>query len=255
MDSQLDFVLKRLDSRQLANLWTFYRDYFHSDADCFGYLSAALQNEPEPKEIYYQPLSEISEDSFKDALIPRRMLNSVMRLVLAARDMELIRRGKDSFKLLYIFSCVETLTTLAEPNSNKSKREMFSSFFEENLLYNDEILIKKLIKRRAGDEDFSFSDTELSIREFANILYEFRNSAAHEGQYWDCCFKNSRGDYPMSFLVEIDIQSFKRKAKKEHCYTTELDYRTFDGIFVRICIQFIQNYINRRLDPPLLKYK
>ena len=39
-------ILQRIDSRHLAKLWSFYRNYFSDDTSCLQFLYASLENEP-----------------------------------------------------------------------------------------------------------------------------------------------------------------------------------------------------------------
>lgn len=139
MNDQLKIILSRIDSRHLAELWRFYRDYFQNDTDCLTFFTDIFRFEPENNEKTYHEIlmkqeSNLHEDceiSLDNVFIPRRMLNAIMRFVLAARDMDLIRKNKDIFKLVYIIACIETIQTLV--HNKDSKIKMLISFFEENI--------------------------------------------------------------------------------------------------------------------------
>ena len=112
--NKLRTVLARIDTGHLSKLWIFYRDYFKSDEACLDFIFDVVHNEP---------LSTTWQQDVDESLfIPRRM-NCVERMVSTASDMELIRKGKDIFKIVLLVSCVETLQTLAG-NKSMSKKEM-----------------------------------------------------------------------------------------------------------------------------------
>lgn len=136
MSEQLNCILKRIDSRHLSKLWMFYRDYFSDDTSYLQFLYNALKEEPEHKAVMYHLsdadkgiyTAENGDAIFDSVFIPRRMLNTVERLVMAARDMEQIRRGKDVFKIVFLVTCVESLQNLI--GYGKSKRDQLFDFFE-----------------------------------------------------------------------------------------------------------------------------
>ena len=78
------------------------------------------------------------------------------------------------------------------------------------------------------------------------MLNEYRNAAAHEGQFWDTCFNNYSGRMPLS--IEIKAQLDKDSPKAENTFEITMSYRKFDEIFVRTCISFIINYVNSQED-------
>lgn len=38
MEGRLVYILERVNSRQFAKLWLFFREYFHDDASCFSFF-------------------------------------------------------------------------------------------------------------------------------------------------------------------------------------------------------------------------
>ena len=165
-------ILQRIDSRHLAKLWLFYRNYFPDDASCLDFLYTSLKNEPaNDGAVYHEPktgnktfTSNQGTTISDSAFIPRRMLNAVERLVTAARDMEQIRRGKDIFKIVYLVACL--------------------------------------------------------------------------------C--NNIDGYPTRLILNIDLEHYSRKNKREHCFQSTLSYKDFEDIFVRTCIEFIGRYVKER---------
>lgn len=273
MSFELDEVLKRIDSRSLSKLRSFYRDYFSDDDSCIKFLYNCVKAEPIIQGLDFyedeeQPgvfVLENGETYHDDVFIPRRMLNSVERLVTVARDMDQIRREKDVFKIIFIVTCVETLQLLSgKYSSDASKAKMLFSFFDEYTsiedkkyiserfyLSDDELLSpgelnsdekpigdKKPIKKEKEDEEDPF-------RQFIGVINEYRNCAAHEGNYWDYCFNNEvdSDKYPLRLIVRIDLKEFKRENKKLHHFHTLISYREFEKIFVRTCISFIKKHV------------
>lgn len=240
----LNTILERIDSRHLASLWAFYRDYFSSDNECLQFIYNTLRQEPpNTNEIY--GLDSADEADFDESLFfPRQMLSSVERLVSAARDMERIRAGKDVFKIVFLITCVETLQGLANPTMTGNKfKEWLLPFFEENTSTSDKEFIASHFFH--DDEDSAIDGSENSFEQFVAVLNEYRNCAAHEGDYWDYCFNSSSDDCPTLLPLRIDLKEYSRKNKREHCFQTCVSYEKFESIFVRTCITFIQNYVKR----------
>lgn len=246
----LSTILERIDSRYFASLWLFYRDYFSSDDECLQFMYDALHREPLLRGRSYRLNSETGMHDadgtkFHESILsPRRMLNAVERLVFAARDMEQIRRGKDIFKIVFLITCVETLQGLANADaSGKQAKSQLLSFFEENTSATDKAFISAHF---AHDDDDSASDSsEDSFKQFIAVLNEYRNCAAHEGDYWNYCFTGAPDDCPALLIVNIDLKNYSRKNRREHCFHTSIHYKDFESIFIRTCITFIQNYLKK----------
>ena len=249
MNHELDEVLKRIDSRLLSKLWTFYRDYFSDDNSCLHFIYDCLKHEPiinglSFRESEEQPevfIAESGETINEHVFIPRRMLNIVERMVNAAKDMELIRRGKDVFKVVLLVACVETLQQLSG-KTGLNKKDMLFSFFDDNTSEED----KCYISERFGCIDDEKMEEGNTFQQFIGVLNEYRNCAAHEGEYWDYCFNNNadRDEYPALLSVIIDLDKFTRNNKEEHFFHTKLSYSEFEAIFVRTCISFIMSHIS-----------
>ncbi len=248
MSAELNEILKRTGSRHLSKLWSFYRDYFPDDDSCLAFIYHCLKNEPILQGKFAketgQPGVFSTEDGITfsdDVFIPRRMLNSVERLVMAARDMEQIRRGKDIFKIVYLVTCIETLQKLS--GKDKSKKDLLFSFFEDYVSDEDKSFISKRFKH--DDEDSQTIKND-SFKQFVGVINEYRNCAAHEGDYWNYCFNNNadRDTWPIQFILKIDLTNFSPNNKKEHCFHTQLSYNDFETIFIRACITFIKKYVD-----------
>lgn len=190
----------------LDKLRLFYEDYFESDKEYNEFLNLVFHNELNQGETV-----EI-EDSI---LIPRKMLNTTMRLVSVANDIEQIRQGKDVFKIVFLVSCIETLQKLKGVKISKSK--MVKDFFTNFISSNDKkVLLSKCRLSLANDSLIeSQINQQISIEKFSNLINEIRNCAVHEGEYWDFTFKTQADDYWLMFSIG------------KLMYETKLEYREF----------------------------
>ena len=264
--NKLRTVLARIDTGHLSKLWIFYRDYFKSDEACLDFIFDVVHNEP---------LSTTWQQDVDESLfIPRRMMNCVERMVSTASDMELIRKGKDIFKIVLLVSCVETLQTLAG-NKSMSKKEMLFNFWGNYTSKQDKAYIRKNFGRDiAADGDIdkgidpSNDGQEDSFWQFISVLNEYRNGASHEGEYWDICFKNDNRRTPISLYATVWLSNEeqqlaqkqakhkqeknsedheqKRLQKTKHTFSSKISYRKFEKIFVYTCINFIKVYVRDR---------
>lgn len=236
--NRLSTVLARIDSRHLSKLWIFYRDYFQSDEECLDFIFDVLHNEPLP--------SPLQGDANEHLFIPRRMMNCVERMVSTAKDMELIRKGKDIFKIVLLVSCVETLQTLAG-NKSMSKKKMLFDFFENYTSKKHQEYIRRNFGRDIaadGDADkgieLSNDGQEDSFWQFISVLNEYRNGASHEGEYWDICFKQENTQIPMQLEATVWVAN----GKQTRAFSTNITYREFERIFVFTCITFMEKYVH-----------
>jgi len=247
MYEQLSCILKKIDGILLSKLWLFYRDYFHDDTSCMQFLYDVLKNEPDESIVIHHlsnPNESASSESdlpFQDSdFIPRRMINAVERLVNAARDMEQIRSGKDIFKVVFLVTCVETLQNLSGNEGNKYQQ--LSDFFENYTSDED----KKYIETHfILDEDYDTTQYD-GFRYFIGTINEFRNRAAHEGDYWNYCFNNNNDGYSRQVFINIDLKNFSRNNKIDHCFHTTISYKAFEDIFIRTCIRYIKDYTSKQ---------
>lgn len=241
MAEKIDTILQRIDGRQLSKLWLFYRNYFKSDAPCLDFIYNALKYAP----IYSEQESEklflkyLENDDYidpdEDFLIPLNMLNCVESLVSAAKDMDMIRRGEDVFKIVYLVTCVETLQKLRKKDDQKKK--LLFDFFEN---YTSE-RNKSYIRNHFAHGAQGLYPDEDSFWQFVSVLNEWRNAAAHEGKFSKSCFKNHVGRKAYSILAKAQLDNNDKAA--EHFFETSISYCKFEEIFVRACISFIQTYV------------
>lgn len=248
MFEKIEDILNRIGSRHLAQLWQFYRDYFSNDEMCLKFLHETLLCTPvSDGTVYHQQESDkncFANDAGKviydSDFIPRRMLNAVVRLVSSARDMNRLYPGKDVYKVIFIVTCAETLQGLS--GVDDKKKNMLFSFMEEYTNEDDKQFIAERFHHN-DEEQISEGD---SFKQFVGVLNEYRNCAAHEGEYWNYCFNNNNNDYPVLLVLNIDLEKYSRYHKKEHCFETRVSYQDFEAIFVRTCISFIRRYVAQK---------
>ena len=240
MDEKLSVVLQRMDGKQLSKLRLFYRDYFKTDENCLDFIYAVVEHEPvytdeEQIELFFKAFEEKNYVDPNDSLfIPHRMLNCVERMVSAVRDMEQIRQGKDVFKVVLLISCSETLLTLSGKRSKK-----FLDFMECNTSTVDKNYIREHFMRVTK----TLYSGEDRFWQFANMLREYRNAAAHEGLYWETCFKNTSNQVPIMITTKLKPDD---KETGTYLFETNISYQKFEEIFVRTCISFIKNYVSNQ---------
>lgn len=136
--------------------------------------------------------------------------------------------------------------------SEISESELKSQFFEKKSqeLYDAVIKIKRANKKEANAQESEFEppleDHSDTFELFLNVMNEVRNSAIHDGAYWEHFF-NNHGEEPLQFQLMIDLDKFSPKPgnKQLHWFLTELSYQEFENIFVRTSIRLIRNYLKQ----------
>lgn len=243
-------ILQQIQSTHFAKLWLFYRKHFNSDEDCLQFLYDAILFNPSSTTALptlEQRLNQMatSEGELDEThTIPLQMLNIVQRLVSAAHDMDQIRRGQDVFKVIYLVTCAETLGELSDHKG--SKLHLWKDFWANNCSCSDKKLIysKFSIDSSFRESKIAQEDTFDSFEIFLYIMNEVRNSAIHDGAYWEHFF-NNHGDEPLLFQLKVNLHRYKGDQKKLHTFLTELSYQEFENIFVRTSIRLIRNYLKQ----------
>lgn len=260
--SLLNAIVDRMDSRTLSRLWSFYRNYFQTDDQCLLFFYNGIKNEPLSTEQLYineMGLSPIDRSNCCPRLdnrvfIPRRMMNTVEQLVITAQEVSMVHNGKDIIKLILLVTCIETLQILKEPCP--SKWDMLFSFFwnytsEEDKSY----IIDRFCVEYYSDSlnDFENSEAIEPYLGFINAIYEYRNTALHEGKFDEICFNNwpDRDECPKLSCLSMNLKGERnqvtnkktRTAKKDYIIHSRLSYSDFESIVVRTSISFIEGYV------------
>lgn len=245
MTEKEEYLRKLLSKEHFNKLLCFYAQFFKGLDCCIDFLYSILQYEPLTHKIEYindgffclDANNIIIED---DVFIPKRMLNAVQRFVSVARDMEVIRPGKDPFKIIYLITCIESLQSMRSRTLKiqefKTKRQMRNDFFLTFTSPDDVDYIIKHFERCPDDDENFCTRNESSLQIFVDALGDIRNAAVHNGECWELLFPTE-----IPGLI-ISIPSGKEYTKW-NCYENSITYDMLEQIFVRTCIRFIQQYI------------
>lgn len=246
-DTQFDlyyqFVTTLNDEELFPKLIDFFCPYFTNKKVLASFISSILK--------------------LRNNNIPRRMLNSIERLVTLADDTETIRPGKHCLKIFYFVVCIETLYKLAEIKMN-SKTLTVIDFFTKYIAEDDQQLILDLFHRNLADDKFhvyrlpSETDeqyeermntsvdrtfnTRVTMEVFARVINELRNGFAHEGDYWH--FHFSEGDHSVmnSLVVAESHKEVQQKSKGKRIYSVDLTYDQFKAACVRGYVHLVNSY-------------
>ena len=135
--------------------------------------------------------------------------------------------------------------------SEISETELKSQFFEKGSqeLYDAVIKIKRASEKATNEPKTQKSEPELEWEDrsdtfelFLDVMHEVRNSAIHDGAYWEHFF-NNHGDESLQFQLNINLRRYEGDGKRLHTFLTELSYQEFEDMFVRTSIRLIRNYV------------
>lgn len=246
MDLYMKFVTVLNDEEFLPELLNFFSPYVSDKEELTAFITAVLKH--------------------RDNNIPRRMLNSIHRLVTLADEMEDVRPGKDSLKIFYFVVCIETLFHLRDGNV-QNKAVAVINFFTSYIEPEDQQLILDRFRRSLGDEKYRFKRLQHEIQEsyeeristpdrmrtqidmevFARVINEIRNCFAHEGEYWN--FNFSKRDYSIMNSLTVAENKSEDKLKRNHLidglrrvYSVDLTYDQFKEACVRGYLRLIREY-------------
>ena len=146
---------------------------------------------------------------------------------------------------------------LTEISETELKSQVFEKGSQE--FYDAVIKIKRVREKAEGETKTKKAEPELEWKDhsdafelFLNVMNEVRNSAIHDGAYWEHYF-NNHGDEPLQFQLKINLRRYEGDGKRLHTFITELSYQEFEDIFVRTSIQLIRNYVaqhtNQQAEP------
>lgn len=202
----------------------FYKDYFDSDDEMNKFFEMIFQNDEKDNR-------------------PRKMMNQIVRWVSLANDIEKIRPGKDALRIIFIRACIESLSGIAsEGKTEINKQNEQKNFLANNLTDEDKNYISTSFeitsKEKAnGESEEIFRCNE--IEEFEALIYQVRNNAVHDGDYWSTqvfAKNDARGE------IYTWISSFYDD--KEHCtkwFESAIEYKKFIECFVRAGINYIKS--------------
>lgn len=160
---------------------------------------------------------------------PRKMVNTVKRMVSLADDTEGIRPGRDSVKIVFLVTALESLYHLA--GSQKSKADMVRHFFQSGMPQPKRELILAKVTRVKDSSGPPAEGIPISMEEFADIILEVRNTFAHEGIYWGFSFGRRLNTLPVR--------------GESRAYEVNLTFGEFRKALVAGMINHVSSYISR----------
>ncbi|HZK54820.1 MAG TPA: hypothetical protein VFC84_11580 [Desulfosporosinus sp.] len=199
---------------------TFYGDYFKDEFELDKFILGKLNYQASP--------------------VPRRMINTVPRLISLANEMDIIKPGRRDLSIFFIITCIEALHSLQL--IRMQKQEMVIIFFEKFLSLEDQKKIIDNVKILSVNREYKWFDS-ITMEQFALLLCAIRNNVAHEGIYWSFTFKGESED---AFKVVNSLKSkiIKNQPYNEISYEVGLSYSEFLLICMRGFINYINHYFN-----------
>ncbi|PGB02045.1 hypothetical protein [Bacillus toyonensis] len=170
--------------------------------------------------------------------IPRRMINTVHRLVTLSEEMRVVRPGSRDLTIFFILTCIETLYNLV-PDMKMKKQDIIIDFFEKYLCENDKCRIQKGISILLSDHNTPFFK-EISIEQFSLMLTAVRNNLAHEGVYWVLHFREEDSDVKM--LHNLNSKLKKDEGYRDITYEIGITYKEFKLACMKAFINFMNEY-------------
>lgn len=211
----------------------FYSPYFENASDREAFISRVFQFD------WYD---------FR----PRRMMFQVQRFVTLAIEIDKIRPARDGLRVMFLKCGLESLMKLAGFKNAKKFYPTFEGCFSDEG--------QKYILNHFKLSHFEYTvdgirqeeSYELTFSDFFNIIKATRDMVVHDGNYWEMQFFAYDND--STWLTDITTDE---KMLSKYCYPktkrtityhfrTTLQYDRFIFYFVEACINFINNYINRK---------
>lgn len=230
MEEQNLYELGEIITKELRD---FYSPYFKKASDREAFISRVFQ---------------FDWDDFR----PRRMMFQVQRFVTLAIEIDKIRPARDGLRVMFLKCGLESLTKLA---GFKNAREFYPAF---EGCFSDEG--QKYILNHFELAHFEYTvegirqeeSYELTFSDFFNIIKAARDMVVHDGNYWEMQFFAYDNDSTWLTDITTDEKMLseyyypKTKRTITYHFRTTLQYDKFIFYFVEACINFINNYINRK---------
>lgn len=218
-----EVIMYSVDKELYKELYDFYVEFFSNSEDAKRFIQEKLIH--------------------KENNIPRRMINSIERLITLADDMENIRKGRVCLKIFFFIVCIETLYKLNDQNKIKRKINMVIDFFNNYISEADKKYILLNVRRSLADSKYDlYYDFEesIDIEIFARIIYQIRNEFAHEGVYWNFTFAHDE----ITMMNHMTVKEKENEHKEERIYDISLKYNEFREICAKGLINYTQEYFN-----------
>ena len=178
----------------------------------------------------------------------RLIMNNTIRLVNLAKDIDIIRPGKDGLRITFIISCIDTIYGIANiENKKMQKISLVLDFFDKHVHMIDRNLILSKVKRSMGCEYFEPGQSlEISMEIFARMINEVRNDMIHEGDYWGFSF--SRDGFPI--MQTMKFKESLESPKLSKTFDLTLTFEEFSDAMIRGFISFNQKFVSGKLKLP-----
>ncbi len=185
----------------------------------------------------------------------RFMIQQIHRFVSLANDIDSVRPGRDSLRMLFIKVCMESLCKISE----KNKQDFFTFFSDcfskkgkEYILQNFKFTGISVPESLDTDKKLMF-DTHgsysLTISDFLEIIKAVRDNVVHDGDYWTMQFfaRDKESICFVDFSCDDKVLPFQKKGEYNiFNFTTTMQYDMFMFYFVEACVNFIKEYINQQ---------
>ncbi len=222
-------------------------DKIHQDMECF--FRPYFNSREEMLNFY----NEIAAYDNSDR-IPRQMMNQIYNFITLANDIEKIRPARDSLKIMFLKTCLESLAKLSD-RKGKDKAKFYTDFANYISDEGQNYIMKNF-------EVFSFQDTykgvvfepsyQLTVVDFFELIKVVRDKVVHDGNYWEVQFfaRDQESTWISSIETEEKFLSYKFHdstiQKREYHFQTRLNYEEFVYYFVEGCINYVKNYLKER---------
>ena len=213
-------------------LETFYAQYFNSNVELQIFLSDAFDYE-------------------RGSLHRRQALFQVQRFISLANDIDKIRPGRDSLRILFLKIGLDALCTLSG-YTNKTKPIFYANFCNCFSTEGKDYILNNF-KLSYFEDEYKGHSFEvwhnIDLNDFLNIIKTTRDMVVHDFNYWEMQF--FAHDLDSTWLTSIEtkedmILSYKyhRETKKETRYhfETTLNYEKFIYYFTEACVRFIKEH-------------
>ena len=213
----------------------FYYKYFKSETAMHQFIIEVLKNDD-------------------DNNTHRRMINQVRRFVEMANASDNIDHSGDPIKILFLCCCLESLSMLSGCKKTDFYEKLAQCFNEEDKEYILSSFLFMDVYAQPKGTQLSFEKCDivynLTIDDFLNVMRQVRNSAVHEGKYWEMQFFSNKSDVDLCVTMQTNEKMLPKECylpKKDenvaYAFTTSMQYERFIECFVRCCVNYILQYV------------
>lgn len=158
------------------------------------------------------------------------MMHQTQRLISLANDIDKIRPGRDSLRLLFLIICAEAVAKLYKNFQGEGKvKEHIYLFFEEFCTGEDKKKLNGAFNMYPNKRNRNFTREDA-----VTCLYKIRCAVVHNGKYWDFQFNKPN--------LNTTASKSNWPEKGEVLFTT-ITYEEFRDIVVRCAINSMRKII------------